>query len=135
MNDTVALFRQDPSVGTVTVHVEASDAVITADPHHVTLVLLNLLMNGAQAMLGEGEISISTHTNGASCDIRVTDRGPGIPPEVREHLFEPFFTTRHTGTGLGLVTARRLMEAQGGTVLLECPPAGGTVATVRVPKG
>jgi signal transduction histidine kinase len=66
-------------------------------------------------------------------ELRVVDRGPGVPPEVREHLFEPFFTTKHRGTGLGLATSRRIFEAHRGTIELECPPAGGTVAVIRLP--
>jgi PAS domain S-box-containing protein len=135
VHDTVGLFREDPSVAEVVVEVEPTDAVVMADGQQIKLVLLNLLMNGAQAMQGQGDITISTHVEGTFRDIRIADHGPGISPDVREHLFEPFFTTRHRGTGLGLVTARRLMEAHGGTVLLECPPTGGTVATVRVPAG
>ena len=133
VHDTVALFREDPAAAEVVVEVEPTDAVVIADAQQMKLVLLNLLMNGAQAMQGQGDITISTHVVGTFRDIRIADHGPGIPPDVRDHLFEPFFTTRHRGTGLGLVTARRLMEAHGGTVFLECPPTGGTVATVRVP--
>jgi signal transduction histidine kinase len=90
-------------------------------------------MNAAQAMNGRGEIVVATNGTPSLREIRVTDQGPGIPIEVREHLFEPFFTTRHRGTGLGLITARRILEAHGGTVELECPPGRGTVAVARLP--
>ena len=61
------------------------------------------------------------------CQITIADDGPGIAPEVREKLFTPFFTTKARGTGLGLSTARRLVEAHGGTLAIECPPARGHV--------
>jgi PAS domain S-box-containing protein len=128
--DTLALFTEDPETAGITVDVDESDAVVTADAEQLKLVLLNLLMNAAQAMHGAGTLTIRTRTAGSGCEIRIHDQGPGIPAEVREHLFEPFFTTRHRGTGLGLVTARRLMEAHGGTVTLECPREGGTTAIV-----
>jgi PAS domain S-box-containing protein len=135
LDETVKLFKQDPSVADVTVTIQDTDAVVRADAQQVKLVLINLLMNGAQAMQGRGAIEIATDTDGGFRLLHVRDQGPGIPPEVREHLFEPFFTTRHRGTGLGLVTARRLIEAHGGTLTLACPPDGGTVATVRLPAG
>jgi PAS domain S-box-containing protein len=133
--DTVTLFRQDPSFTGVQLRVEPTDAMIHADAQQVKQVLLNLLLNGSQAMNGQGTLTIATEAREGCRLIRIADEGPGIPPEVREQLFQPFFTTRHRGTGLGLVTARRLMEAQGGTVTIECPSSGGTVATVSVPAG
>ena len=64
----------------------------------------------------------------------VTDSGPGIPPEVREKLFTPFFTTKARGTGLGLSTAKRFVEAQGGTLAIDCPPRGGTTVSIELPR-
>jgi two-component system, sporulation sensor kinase A len=133
IDDTVALFKQDPAAAQVMVDVTGSPAQVSADAQQLKLVLLNLLMNGAQAMHGEGRLEIRIETRDSEHAIRIVDQGPGIPPEVREHLFEPFYTTRHRGTGLGLVTARRILEAHGGRVVLECPPGGGTVAVVTLP--
>jgi len=65
--------------------------------------------------------------------IEVVDHGPGIPADVRDKIFTPFFTTKVRGTGLGLPTAKRLVEAQGGTIGVECPPDGGTTVVVHVP--
>jgi signal transduction histidine kinase len=67
------------------------------------------------------------------CQIEFADSGPGIPPDVREQIFTPFFTTRARGSGLGLPTSRRLIEAHRGTISVECPAAGGTTVTVRLP--
>jgi signal transduction histidine kinase len=97
------------------------------------LVLLNLVINAAQAMGGRGAIAVEVRSADGWHELRITDEGPGIPPEIREHLFEPFFTTKHRGTGLGLATARRIMEMHGGTLELESPPGGGTVAVARLP--
>jgi signal transduction histidine kinase len=55
--------------------------------------------------------------------------------EVRERMFEPFFTTKHRGTGLGLSTAKRLIEQHRGEMRAECPPGGGTIVTVSLPAG
>jgi PAS domain S-box-containing protein len=131
--DTVSLFAQDPRVAAVGVRIEPTSIVVQADAEQLKLALLNLLQNGAQAMRGRGTIAIATTTAGEWHELRITDQGDGIPDAVRAHLFEPFFTTRHHGTGLGLVTARRVIEAHGGSVTLDPAPGGGTVAVVRLP--
>jgi PAS domain S-box-containing protein len=131
--NTIALFKQDPRTTSVAVRIDPTELIVNADAEHLKIVLLNLVMNSAAAMQGEGEIAITARRLGKCSEIRVADDGPGIPPEIQEHLFEPFFTTGSRGTGLGLVTARRLMEAHGGSITLECPPGKGTVAVVRLP--
>jgi signal transduction histidine kinase len=65
--------------------------------------------------------------------VRFSDSGPGIPADVRARIFTPFFTTKSRGSGLGLPTAKRLVEAHHGTIDVDCPPAGGTTVTVRLP--
>jgi signal transduction histidine kinase len=67
------------------------------------------------------------------CGVQILDRGPGLPADVRERLFEPFVTTRAAGTGLGLAIARRLAGLQGATLTLDDRPGGGTIATVTFP--
>ena len=65
---------------------------------------------------------------------RVRDRGNGMPSEIRDRVFEPFFTTRTNGTGLGLAIVKRMMELQDGTVALPDRPDGGTIAEVTIPR-
>ena len=65
--------------------------------------------------------------------VEVADRGPGLPAEVRQHLFEPFVTTKRTGTGLGLAIARRVVEAHGGRIEALPRPGGGTVFRLAFP--
>jgi PAS domain S-box-containing protein len=134
LTSTVSLIKQDPTLADVTIVVGESDDVIAADAQQLRQVLLNLLINGAQAMHGRGGIHITARTAGQGCELRIHDQGPGISPEAREHLFEPFFTTKHRGTGLGLATARRILDAHSGKLTLECPPSGGTTAVVWVPR-
>jgi len=67
------------------------------------------------------------------CRIDVADTGPGIPPDIRDRIFVPFFTTKSRGTGLGLPTARRLVDAHGGRIAFDCPRGGGTVVTIELP--
>jgi signal transduction histidine kinase len=65
----------------------------------------------------------------------VEDTGPGIPADARARIFEPFFTTKHRGTGLGLPTVKRIVEAHHGTIAIEDRPGGGTRVRVVLPSG
>jgi PAS domain S-box-containing protein len=132
--ETVTLMRQDPALSRVDVRVDCGDVTLSADRELLKMVLLNLLINGAQAMNGTGTLTVTARTSAPWHELRVSDEGPGIPPHVREQLFEPFFTTKHRGTGLGLATARRIVELHGGTIDLICPREGGTVALIRLPE-
>jgi signal transduction histidine kinase len=95
--------------------------------------LLNITLNACQAA-GARDIDVHIAAEDGHCRIAVRDRGPGIPAEVRERVFEPFFTTRTNGTGLGLAIVKRMMELQDGTVTLTDRPEGGTIAEVTVPR-
>jgi signal transduction histidine kinase len=104
-----------------------------ADPELLKIVFVNLLVNGAHAMQGRGTIRVSVTSMADTCQIAFADEGPGIPSEVLEKIFMPFFTTKSRGTGLGLPTAKRLVEAHRGTITIACPAAGGTIVTVQLP--
>lgn len=111
----------------------AGDSVrAQADPDMLRAALLNLTMNACQAS-GHETVSIESTVEDGTCRIAVLDRGPGIPPDVRDRVFEPFFTTRAGGTGLGLAIVKRLLELQDGSVVLKDRPKGGMIAEVRIP--
>jgi PAS domain S-box-containing protein len=135
VRDTVSLLRDDPRFSNIELKVETTDAKVLADAEQIKLVLLNLLLNAAQAIDGRGTVHIDSRSADGWHELRITDHGPGIPNEVRERLFEPFFTTKNQGTGLGLSTAKRILEMHGGSILLESPPSGGVTAVVRLPGG
>ena len=129
----VELLSRDPDVSGMQVSIEGSAPLAHADPELLKIVFQNLLINGAHAMAGRGELHVRLTGNGQLSSVAFTDHGPGIPTEIRDKIFTPFFTTKVRGTGLGLPTARRLVEAQGGTIAVECPPDGGTTVLVQVP--
>jgi len=133
VDETVGLLREDPRFAGVSVESSVEDTSIMIDREQIKLVLLNLVLNAVQAMPRTGTVRIASRDTDGSHEILVIDHGPGIPADVREHLFEPFFTTKSRGTGLGLATARRIVESHGGTLRLECPPSGGTTAIVTLP--
>lgn len=129
-----AWVTQDEAMREVRIAVAPTDAVIEGDAEQLRIVFTNLLLNAAQAIDRHGRIAVSIAETEAACTIAVCDTGPGIPEELRERIFEPFFTTKHRGTGLGLPTARRIIDAHGGTITIACPADEGTRVEVTLPK-
>jgi PAS domain S-box-containing protein len=105
------------------------------DPLQIQTALGNILRNAAEAMPNGGEVRIQTATDDASLTITVTDSGPGVADEVQERLFDPLVTTKPTGSGLGLSTARDLIENHGGTIQYAPAPGGGARFTIVLPNG
>ena len=133
VSEAVSLVRADPKFAHIELRVDVPETTISADRDQMKQVLMNLLINAEQAMQGRGAIVISGARVGACHELRVADHGPGITPDIRRQMFQPFFTTKHRGTGLGLATARRVVEAHGGSIDLSTPAEGGAVATIRLP--
>jgi PAS domain S-box-containing protein len=103
------------------------------DPAALHGVVLNLLQNAASATQGPGRVQVDIGRETDRSWLRVRDDGEGIPEELKEKVFEPFFTTRHGGSGLGLAVARHTVEQHGGRLSLEPAPGGGTDALVELP--
>jgi PAS domain S-box-containing protein len=131
--NTSTLLSDDPAAQRVRVEVEGAAPAVRVDAKLLNIVLLNLFLNSAHAMQWHGTIRLSVTTDDRVCRIAVADTGPGIPPDLRERIFTPFFTTKSRGTGLGLSTAKRLIEAHRGQVSVTCPPTGGTIVTIELP--
>jgi len=129
---TAALLATDPAFKQVSIEFSGGGAVVMADAEQLKIVVQNLLLNAAQAMSGRGIIRVNTGAD-HSCWITIHDGGPGVPAHVRDSVFTPFFTTKARGTGLGLPTAKRILEAHGGSIDLTCPPEGGTTVRLALP--
>lgn len=130
---TADLLTKDPAFADVRVEVTGHAPAVPGDPDLLKIVFQNLLINAAQAMHGHGIVRASVTEGNQYQRVRLTDNGPGMPDDVRKRMFQPFFTTKARGSGLGLSTAKRLVEVHGGTILVECPPGAGTTVTVQLP--
>lgn len=111
-----------------------------ADPQQIKQVLINLIQNAAEAIGRDGTITLSAHVDGRLRDsnkdavaLEVEDTGPGIPRDVQEKLFDPFFSTKENGTGLGLAIAAHIVEKHGGKVLFESREGKGTTFRILLP--
>ncbi|MFQ5640966.1 MAG: PAS domain-containing sensor histidine kinase, partial [bacterium] len=113
---------------------------IWADPQQVELVLHILIENSIDALKGKGQIKISTSMAQyldksflEFLEVEVSDTGPGIDPKSRDKIFEPYFTTKSDGTGMGLAIARKIIEDHGGVIGLHSQPGLGTVIRFSLP--
>lgn len=110
--------------------------VVSLDVVQIDQVLTNILENAARFAPPGTQITVTAARWDAGVQIRVSDQGPGIPPEDRERVFEPFVKGEgSTGTGLGLAIARAIVEAHGGRIRIGDAPGGGTSVVVELPGG
>lgn len=114
--------------------VTAQHCVLTADPGRLRQVFWNLLINAADAMPTGGEIALRMQVEPSTVVVQVQDEGLGIAPDVLERIFDPFYTTKPEGTGLGLAQANRIVEEHGGTLEVDSIVDVGTTFTVRLPR-
>ena len=124
-----------PATIEVRIHVPSDLPPALVDPEHVQGALFNIIRNAIEAMGDAGTLSIAARSEGSEVIILISDTGPGVPPSIRNRLFDPLITSKPRGLGLGLVTARTLIEAQDGSV--ECVSGVGESACfeVRLPTG
>ncbi|MBU2488712.1 MAG: two-component sensor histidine kinase [Proteobacteria bacterium] len=125
--------RLDEEGHRVTVHHHGETPGIQADANQVHQCLLNVFINAMQAMPGGGDMVVDLFSDGDSLEVSVTDSGPGVDEANLKKIFNPFFTTKERGTGLGLCVVRNVVEAHGGRVWMENSPAGGARVRIKLP--
>ena len=149
IRDAMTMAESHASLkGEVDVRIDLPEALrpIQGDPHQLRQIFTNLLTNAFEAMGGVGQVEITAialdgdddagptdHGTGPTIQITVRDNGPGIPPEVMDRIFSPFFTTKPQGSGLGLAIVRKIVDAHDGRIDVGERAGGGTVFRVWLP--
>jgi two-component system, NtrC family, sensor histidine kinase HydH len=113
--------------------VPATAPAFECDPEQMKQVILNLTINAVQAMMGPGEIVLAARRHDSSVAISVRDQGTGISDEDLDKIFNPFYTTKDTGTGLGLSVVYQIVNQHGGAVMAERNPEGGMTFSLTIP--
>ena len=131
----VMLVRSDAETQRIAVeeHFGCGSATTEGDRDKLTQLFLNLFLNAIQAMEDGGRLSVSTRCNQEEIIIEISDSGCGIPSELVEKVFEPYFTTKQDGTGLGLAMSTKIVQDHHGRMTLESREKVGTTVTVRLP--
>ena len=138
IDDTLTVARQDEKMNGITVERQGTDPVwVLGDEARLRQVLWNLLMNAAQAMPGDGILAVAVESvdNGSRplVEIKVSDTGCGIPPDEQDRVFQPFFTTKERGTGLGLAVVHQIVSHHDGRIDLESEVDKGTTFRLLLP--
>lgn len=133
--DLVAFSQADAAKAGVMLelHVEAELPPVPYDPARLRQAVLNLLRNGVEAAGRGGTVRVGARATAKGTRVSVEDTGPGVPEVVRARLFQPFFTTKPSGTGLGLMLAREIVLEHKGELDVESSPLGGAAFTIDLP--
>jgi two-component system, NtrC family, sensor histidine kinase PilS len=133
-HETVEMLRADPLARGVKIEEELSDLEAPVDAGQIRQVLINLLRNAFAAVTGAGTVRIHVDEDAVTARFRVWDSAGSIPAQDLTRIFDPFYTTREAGTGLGLSTAHSIIRAHGGMIHVSSSPANGTEFVVNLPK-
>jgi signal transduction histidine kinase len=141
VNRVIAETESQAQAASATLSAKFADPAlaISADEEKLNQVLLNLVLNAIQSVNGNGKIEIATdyqmENDRSFAVFSIRDNGAGIPSENLARVFEPFYTTRKHGTGLGLPNAKKIVEAHGGTITIQSATGKGTEVTIKLPQG
>jgi len=129
------LLRPEAAARGIEISTQVDDSLprVMADPVRLTQALLNLVINAIQAVERQGRVEVSAVMAESMVCVAVSDNGPGIPPEKLASIFDPYFTTKAEGSGLGLWIAQQIVTAHGGSLQAQNGSAGGAALTMRLP--
>jgi signal transduction histidine kinase len=143
LHGAVQLADTKAARGSIAVDVDVPEDLpqIQADHHQLTQLFTNLLINAYEAMDGKGRVAFTACTvqqddggeGREAVRVELQDNGPGMPPDIAEHVFDPFFTTKAQGSGLGLAIVRKIVDAHDGQIDLRTAAGGGTLIRVTLP--
>ena len=133
IDDIIDFYMPQATVHSVTLRksLHKEPLVCKIDAAMLKQAVLNLLINAQQAISGEGEVMVRTAGDGQYAQIQISDTGRGIPAQRLEHLFEPYQSSRPDGTGLGLATVKKIIDAHNGTIAVVSEPGRGQLLQLR----
>jgi signal transduction histidine kinase len=135
LRDIVDLARPQAHASGISVVAErkAEGVEVRIDRDLLKQALLNIVVNAIEAMPAGGELRLESYASGDTAEIRISDTGPGIPPDLREKVFRLYFTTKQRGSGIGLAMAFRTVQLHDGTIDFTSEPGKGTAFFIRLP--
>ncbi|RPI02311.1 MAG: HAMP domain-containing protein [Ignavibacteriae bacterium] len=132
LNETINLFREVEGITFIN-HLASPTLSVIADHEQLLGVFINIIRNAIQAIEKTGSITLKTSKEGRWCVVLITDTGHGIPEEIRSKIFEPNFSTKSEGMGIGLAIARRVVEDHGGRITCYSEGGTGTSFEIKLP--
>jgi signal transduction histidine kinase len=118
----------------ITLNLDPALSTVTTDPERLRIALVNMLVNARDAANGRPEgVVLSTRVAGDRVQVRIADKGAGIAKGDLAHIFDPYYTTKRGGTGLGLPIAKNIIEGLGGTIVVTSAPRSGTEVLIDLP--
>jgi signal transduction histidine kinase len=134
MINEVLYIAKDKISKSIHVKVTCKDGQpVYCDSEYMRLCIMNLLMNAIQAIENKGEITFNCGKDNGFSYISVSDTGAGIGEEDKDKVFEPYYSTKKFGIGLGLAISKRFIEEHGGTIIVESEVGKGTTMQLRIP--
>lgn len=132
LKETIQLFSSVEGIEIYSIFYDTAPTLV-ADADELRRVFINLMRNSVQAMERGGKISVETAVSRGICTVRITDTGAGIPQVLQARVFQPNFSTKTDGTGLGLAMARKVVEDLNGAISLSSVPGKGTTIEIKLP--
>jgi signal transduction histidine kinase len=135
MEEIASLARPQAAAAGIEIveQIQVEDSTITVDVDLLKQAVLNIVVNAIEAMPGGGTLRFEAVLKGDDAEIRITDSGPGIPPDVKEKIYDLYFTTKEHGSGIGLAMTFRIIQLHDGTIDFASEPGHGTTFVLRFP--
>ena len=135
LNEVALIIQSEANLHNIVFHLHLPDhpVHIRCSKDHMKQVVLNITKNAIEAMTSGDTLTISVTNNETHAQLQIIDTGKGIPKHIQKHLFHPFFTNKDTGTGLGLVICKRIVEMYNGHIFIDSIENEGTTVYIEIP--